>query len=154
MKKTITLIITAIMLITALVSCGGKNYDTISFDIAELGEYIASNAAFGDELIKLENSPYSFDGASFVTYGGTGATPEEIIVVEAADADSAEKALETMNERIADQKKTFTDYNQQEKPKLNDAVVMTAGKYAIMCVSADNAAAEQLITEWLDSKVK
>ena len=70
------------------------------------------------------------------------------------EADGAAKALETMNERIADQKKTFTDYNQQEKPKLNDAVVMTAGKYAIMCVSSDNAAAEQLITEWLDSKVK
>jgi len=149
------LILTAFIMLTALVSCGAKNYDGISFDIKALGEHIAANGSFEDELIQTDFLSFAFsEDSEFVSWFGTGATPEEIIVVDAKSADGAASALAVLNEHLAAQKVTFTNYNSWEKPKLNDAVVMTAGNYAVYAVSADNAALEEIITDWLDAQVK
>lgn len=149
------LVLAALTALCLLVSCGAKNYDGISFDIKALGEHIAANGTFEDELIQSDYLSFAFsEGSEFVSWFGTGATPEEIIVVDAKSADGAASALAVLNEHLADQKVTFTDYNSWEKPKLNDALVMTAGNYAVYAVSADNAALEEIVTDWLDAQVK
>jgi len=155
--KTIALAIIALTMLTLLASCGGDKYDGISLDIAAFGTHIYENAKFDDELMQMPDGslatvvPLGSSAAASVYFRGTGATPEEIIIIEASDKEAALGALE---DRLASQKTTYTKYNADQKPKLNDAVVMTAGNYAIYVVSADNAGAEAVVTAYLDSQAK
>ena len=67
---------------------------------------------------------------------------------DCSDADHAAAGLELAKQRLSDQKRAFTDYNPDEKYRLEDyAVVEQAGKYVIYCVSSSDAAAEVIASE-------
>jgi hypothetical protein len=83
--------------------------------------------------------------ADFALYASTGATAEEVAVIEAANAESAAAVLTSAQERLASQKVEFENYAPAEMPKLSDPVLVNSGKYIILCVSNDNATAKKII---------
>ena len=56
------------------------------------------------------------------------------------------KAFET---RVADQKESFQSYNANEVPKLDDAVIISGGKYVVLVVSGDSAKAKEIIGQYI-----
>ena len=71
-------------------------------------------------------------------------------VIEARDAESAQTVMEFARARIASQKAEFEDYAPEELAKLNDPVLVRAGKYVILCLSNDNAAAERIVEGFIE----
>lgn len=80
---------------------------------------------------------------------GSGATAESFSVWEAVDADSADKLEEQLEAFLDSWIEGYSDYKPEEVPKLESAVLEQEGKYVILCVSADNEAAEPLIEKAL-----
>ena len=74
--------------------------------------------------------------------------PEEIAVFEGKDEAAAGRIKTAVDQRIADQRAAFEDYNPEEQEKLSDPVIVTAGKYVILCVSNDNEAAKKCIDSY------
>ena len=58
-------------------------------------------------------------------------------------------AVTALENRVAYQKAGYEDYGPAEVPKLDSAVIKSAGSYVVMCVSDDNAKAEEVIKSYL-----
>ena len=151
MKKMV-----AVMLTVSAVLLGGCGSKEVSFDVTKLGDELNTQIAYGEEL-----SPMDIDTASmFINLSGinivnssiyesSGATAEEIVVLECGSADDANKAKEAMQSRVEEQKESYVDYVPEEMPKLESAIVMTNGKYAVLSVSGDANAAKGIIDSYM-----
>ncbi|HIZ19646.1 MAG TPA: DUF4358 domain-containing protein [Firmicutes bacterium] len=124
----------------------------ITIDVAALADDLKATVPFEDELAEPSESAvsniYDIDAADIAAkkiYVGSGATAEEIAVFEGTDEEAAGRIKAAVDQRIADQRSAFEDYNPGEQEKLSDPVIVTAGKYVILCVSNDNGAAEKCI---------
>lgn len=103
--------------------------------LAEVDAGVAVGRLYELEADKISDSMF---------YTNTNATAEEIAVVKAS-ADYLDIVLEAYNKRVADQKEACVDYLPDEMPKLEKAVVVKKGDYAILCISCDSAKAESII---------
>lgn len=79
----------------------------------------------------------------------TGATAEEIVVLECGSTDAAKKASEAFKKRVAEQKESYEDYVPEELKKLDVAVIATSGNFAVLSVSGDADTAKSVIMEYL-----
>ena len=95
-------------------------------------------------------SDYDIEGVEkSVVYLGSGATAEEITVLECTDADAAKNQVEpAMKQHIENQITSFESYVPAEVAKLKEAVIRVGGKYVAVCVSDDSAAAEKIIDQY------
>ncbi|MDR2770782.1 MAG: DUF4358 domain-containing protein [Clostridiales Family XIII bacterium] len=141
-----------------LAGCGG-NRAGAEFDPRDLAKSLIDGITFDDQMEAASDNAfyalYAVDSsdesiAAFVLYTSTGATAEEVSVIEARDEESAETVTEHARARISSQKAEFKNYAPQEMAKLNDPVLVCAGKYVILCLSNDNAAAEKIIEDFLE----
>ena len=143
----------AIALCMSVAACGGSVADV---DVNKAADAIKSGTTFTDELTKTdtENAEklYQVD-ASLVqdvcVYIGTGATPEEIAVWKAKDDNGAAKLKEAAQGRLDTQKQRFTDYNPEQMPKIESAVLEESGKTVVLCISADNDKAKTAVSQAL-----
>lgn len=141
MKKQIV-VAAALALTCVLSACGGGK---ATIDIDALTTDVVTNAAFADEMSKLDTDTvaalYGIDYAvSESVYVSSGATAEEVAVFELKDSDDAQSALTAAQARIESQEASFKDYTPEELPKLKDAIVEAYGNYVIVCVCDDDAA--------------
>lgn len=83
-------------------------------------------------------------------YSGTRAVVDEIIIIKAASADAAESIESAFQNHISAQKQVYADYNADEMPKLDDAYTAVYGDYAVMVVSNDSSAAQEIIKQNLN----
>ena len=125
----------------------------IVVDSNALAEKIVKDGSFDDELNQLEDSQfgtiYEEVDASLVTkscvYIGSGATAEQVVVVEAKDAESAKKVKDQLKEKLEEDRKENEGYLPKEIAKIDQAVLEVKGEYAILVVSKDSKQAEQVI---------
>ncbi len=146
MKKTIALLLCPLLLLSFF-SCGEKNYE---IDPAALAASLLAADCF--ELTpeevpgELALITYGADGeAEAIAYRGTGATAEEITVFTAKDAASAETVLQTAKAYLAAQEALYRKYNAKEADRLNAAIAVQKGKYVVIVVCDDYAAANAVI---------
>jgi hypothetical protein len=150
----------ALFLVLAFAACAGSGDQTgEELDIRSLAKALIGGIAFSDRMEEASGDAfyalYAVDPADesvtdFVFYASTGATAEEVTVIEARDAGSAPAVLEYARARVASQKAEFENYAPDEMAKLNDPVLMRVGKYVILCLSNDNAAAEKIIGDFIE----
>lgn len=144
-----------IVCIIPLFGCGKSSPASGSLALpkpSELAESLKSGAKFEDQLdtIDLDTAAtlYSIDKstvADSTVYMGTGATAEEIAVFTANSKEEANKILEACKARIEDQKESFVSYVPAEMPKLESAVVSQSGSTVVLCISADNTKAKEIV---------
>lgn len=154
MKKNITIIVTIVLLVAAmLAACGGKKAD---FDVASLGSDLDTKITYQDSLMEMDvDTAGMFLNLSDVAvtkaaiYEGSGGTAEEIVVLECATDDDAKKAEQVLKTRVAEQIESFTDYVPEELTKLNDAVIKVNGKYAVLSVSDSPDEARKIIDSYM-----
>ena len=136
-----------------LAGCGGKKAD---FDVAALGNDLATNITYEDSLGQMDlDMARMFLNLSDVNvtkaaiYEGSGGTAEEIIVLECASDEDAAKAEGVLKTRVSEQITSFTDYVPEELTKLNAAIVKVNGKYAVLSVSGSPEEAKKIIDSYM-----
>lgn len=124
-------------------------------DITGLAMDLVAGVEFKDQLSSMSEQAFyalyaiePLDVSGFAVYAGSGATAEEVAVIEAADADSADVVEEAVQGRIVAQRDGFENYVPEELTKLADPVMVRNGNYVILCVSDDNAKAREIIGEY------
>ena len=151
MKKIVIMLLAALLLAAALCGCGGgKNAKTIDLDA--LGAELAQSEVFTDTMSQpaegIAARIYGFEEADVkkcVLYTGTGATAEEIFLVETSGEKSVSALKGACESRIANQKTAFQNYVPEELVKLDDAVLVTEGNYVLLVISSDSAAARAIV---------
>jgi hypothetical protein len=155
-RRLIPASVIAVLLIPALAACGGSEKTDTELNIRDLANALIDGIAFADQMDAASDDAfyalYAIDPsgesiADFVLYTSTGATAEEVSVIEANGAEKADDVFALVQKRISSQKSEFEDYVPGELAKLNDPVFVRSGKYIILCVSNDNASAEKLIED-------
>lgn len=166
-KKTLCAAIAVMALFTAtLTSCGDSSSESkasdssaaaaqtdVTKDVAAIADKLKSDITYKDQLnelspemvekhLKIAQDLYT---AGKVYIGSGGATAEEIACFEAKDAESAGTIKAALEARVDSQKKAFENYQPQEMDKLNSPVIKQQGNYVFMCISDDNAKAEEII---------
>lgn len=118
--------------------CAAKE---ISLDTAAAADAIQEAVTFQDTLSPLADSRFDTlyavqegDVVSRKVYIGSNATAEEIAVIEAKDAAAAERVKKAAEQRIADQKEGFENYQPAEMVKLNAPVLEVRGRYVFLVV--------------------
>ncbi len=89
------------------------------------------------------------DYTSAAGYTATGAMPDMIAVFEAKDAAGAETIRKAMDTYAKEMCREYERYAPEQVPKLENAVVMSSGKLAILCVSPDAKTTRDIIDDVL-----
>lgn len=148
MKKLFALTACLLLSLTACSSQGKID------DGEALAKDLSEKITYQDELNLMDESLakqlYGIDDAENLwVYTGSGATAEEVGVIQMADEASAKDALEKAQQRIETQKDAFTSYVPEEIPKLEKAVTEQYGEYVVLSVSDTPEQAKEVIQQHL-----
>ena len=120
-------------------------------DIEGIARDLRNEIAYKDELTEIDLDTaamiFSFGDAKIdkaVIYESTGATAEEIAVLECASQEDAKKAAQAFEMRVSEQKEAFEDYVPGELNKLSEAVIVTRGNTVILSVSDEPEKAKEI----------
>ena len=157
MKKKIAIIIIIIAIIAVLAMIIVKNNNkTIQINIEDLASKILQSGAFEDELIKVDSEmimkDYNFTAdevEEFVSYQGSGATSEEIVILKVKDKSNLNSIKDKINARIEERKEAFQSYLPKEVGKIDNNVLRVEGNYVIFCVSNDSSKVNQIINDYV-----
>ena len=164
-RRIICTLLAVITVSCAFASCGGSesssktdsansaSTQTEAADVSATADKLKSDISNDDELIELTGEkiekimgiPEDKYTSCKIYISSSGATPEEIACFEAVDESAAEVIKAALEARISNQKKTFTDYKPEQAPKLESPVLKVNGSCVYMCISGDNAKAEEII---------
>lgn len=123
-------------------------------DCKAIAEALLSEISYDDQLGEVDKDTAAMflnfaevEIEEAAIYESSGATAEEIVVLNCKDSDSAVKAKEAFSQRVEEQIENFTDYVPAEVPKLKDAVIISSGKYVVLSVSSDSSKAKSIIED-------
>lgn len=157
MKKILYGTFLAITLLSTATGCGEKQEKkaetNIEIDVQGFADDILSQCNFTDSLATVDQSIaltrlYSLDQTQIkecAFYTNSNATAEEIAVIEVISSDYVDDVKAAYETRVENQKKACKDYLPDEMKKLESSVIYTNGNYVVLCVSDDNAKAEDII---------
>lgn len=152
--RTVALIL---CICTLFAACAdeGKNGADKPVDVHKLAGDLIGQVPFVDEMTEDTSSVfyalYQLDESAVkdqAFYFSTGATAEEVAVIEAADPGDVDTIKQAVLSRIEAQKEGFANYIPEELTKLKDPVVEVLGNCVILCVSDDNAKAREVISSY------
>lgn len=128
----------------------------VIIDINKLAEDIKNQKMFDDTLEIIEKdiaiTNYNFNNETIqdlVSYVSTGATAEEILVIEAKDKNSIKAIEEKIIERIKERKEAFASYLPNEVYKLENPVLIIKDKYIILCICNNSQNMSEYIEKYL-----
>ena len=159
MKKKIAIIIIIVVIIAIAVLAMiivKNNNKTIQINIEDLASKILQSGAFEDELIKVDSEmimkDYNFTAdevEEFVSYQGSGATSEEIVILKVKDKSNLNSIKDKINARIEERKEAFQSYLPKEVGKIDSSILRGEGNYIIFCVSNDSSKVNQIINDYV-----
>jgi hypothetical protein len=131
-------------------------YANLQLDIEQVARDIRESGKFVEELERLDDEavPYVYNlgnPVKAVVYAGSGATPEEIIVVEYADEQARADGYKKLSAHLSSQRETFDDYNAEYRPLLDEPLFIEAGRYIIYCIASDFDASKAALNQHIDS---
>ena len=158
-RKTLIIVLLVLILVLLLPGCSQEKVPAdLDVDVDALANALISGISYEDQMSPLDDGAFQAlygidpDGGlidDFAVYASTGATAEEVAVLEAEEGADTDPLKELIEERIEAQKEGFENYVPAELEKLSDPVVVTKGRYVVMCLSNDNEKAKEIIGEYL-----
>ena len=147
--KRLSCLLMALLLLVALVGCGGSK--TKDVDVSGLVDALYNTVEFESELksVSAENYLELPEGAQAAARMSNGTTAEEIIAVRCANEDDAKTVKASIETFLADQRADIERYQPQEVARMEKAVLAQRGVYVVLCISNDSEKAEQIIKEQL-----
>ncbi len=164
MKKSI--IIIAIIAIILIIFIGiqmifkdaNKN---INIDMQKLTDELINAQIFEDDLSSIDRESiikkYSFNSEKIKNISssvGTGATAEEILIIELVDkkdVKDVKELKEIIEKKIEERKADFQDYLPKEVSKLENYNLECKGNYIILCISNNYDKAKEVINKHINS---
>ncbi len=156
-KRKFILCLTLIILALCLFSCK-KNTpanEPKEIDMEKMTSDILAKEPFAEELVERNLDDlaqygyiYGFEQTpeKVVSYIGGGATPQELLIVKAANEDDAQ-AIKTSLESYRDKQITiYEPYAASEVPNLENAVIKTNGACVVYCVAKDDVS--EIVNEY------
>lgn len=158
MNKKILIPIIIIILIAIIVSIilFNNNDSSLEIDIEELSKQIVESGVFSDELAKIDNqivmTDYSFTSEEIkgiVSYQGSGATSEELVVLEVNNKSFLNSVKNKIDTRLNERKGAFESYLPEEVFKIDNNLLEVKGNYLIMCISNDSNKVNEVINNYI-----
>ena len=157
MKKKIAIVIVIVLIIIAVLGIIINNSNkSIQINIEDLATKIAESGAFEDEIAKIDSemimSDYNIttdEVEGFVSYQGSGATSEEIVILKVKDKRNLNDVKDKINSRIQERKQAFQSYLPEEVGKIDNNILRVEGNYIIFCVSNDSSKVNQIINDYV-----
>lgn len=152
--KRIAVCMLTLALVLCLSACGGGK----DVDLNALAGDLTASAAFTQDMSQYEVDAslaaptYRYDAADatacryFYNNGGSG---EEILLVQAKDAETAGAMEELCRERVELQKASLANYSPDAIPRLDNAVIVRSGSYVVYIVAEDGAAAKTIVDKYV-----
>lgn len=154
-KRLNVMLIAAAAAVTVLFTAAcGSGGSKVTVDVDKLADDLNSSVITSDTLTETNSEMlsgiYFFEDGQVVNskvYMSGNATADEICVVECKDEDTASDVKELLQNRVDTQAELFASYNPDEAAKLNDAIVESSGKYAILIVCDDYDKAREILKD-------
>ena len=152
MNRVKTLLFSALLvLLLALSACGGGKEE--GFDPTAATQALLDSGAYSETLEQLDSDiafqmfgfsawgedPAVIEGS--VVYYSTGATSECAAVI-LADQEVLDQVEESLQAWLSDQQAALADYQPQELPKLEGAILERRGNTVLLAVANDRQAAQ------------
>ncbi len=162
MKKKI-IAVAVIILIIIIIFIGietnlKKSNSEININMQKLADDLINSQIFEDNLSTIDRESiikrYNLNDdkiKDIVSYLGTGATAEEILIIEFLDKNYINEAEKSIKAKIDERKVDFQDYLPKEVFKLENYNLKVKGNYLILCISNDYDKAETIIKENINS---
>jgi hypothetical protein len=125
----------------------GNTGESKEIDIEKMAWDILEKKPFAEELVQRELNDlvqygyiYGFEPKpeKVVSYIGGGATPQELLIIKAANEDDA-KTIKTSLESYRDKQiKIYEPYAASEVPNLENATIKRNGACVVYCVAKDD----------------
>lgn len=151
--RTGLLVLTVCLLFTA---CGSPASSEAP-DAESLAARLMADVSFDEELNALDSSAaervYRLDPeliAANAVYIGTGASVDEVCVIEASSSEAAKEIETALQARIEQRKADYADYKPEEVPKLDDAILERNGSLVVLCVTSDTDTARSILDDTLN----
>lgn len=159
MKKIIPIIILVIILIIVEIKITNKNLKAeININMEELATELIDAQIFEDSLDKIDKDTilkkWSFSTENIkdiVSYVGTGATAEEILIIELNDKKDADQIEKIIKDEIEERKEDFQNYLPKEVYKLENYNLKIKNNYIILCISNNYDKADEIINKYIKS---
>ena len=157
-KKVIYIIIGLIVIIgiIILIISLNKKDDNIQINIQELAEQIIQSRSFEDELNMVDKditmSDYDFtqdEIKNLISYQSTGATSEELVILQVNDKSKLNDVKEKINTRLEERKEAFESYLPEEVFKIDNNILEVKNDYIIMCISNDSNKVNEVINNYI-----
>ena len=158
MKKYVGIIvIIAIFAILIISTVIRKNLNSdIQININELADRIASSSCFEDELEKIDGelaiNLYDFETETIeeiVSYQGSGASSEEILILKVKNANDLNNETEKIETRLKEKEEAFASYLPKEVSKIQNRILEKKGNYIILCICNDYNTVNKIINDYL-----
>ena len=128
MKKAFVGILWTLMMALLLCACQKE----VVLNIEETGKALAEEGVFDDDLTEVADEIFvmnyqaasSEDVVDSVLYMSSGATAEEIAVIECKDAAAAKNVKKVVEDRVEYLTESFRNYVPEELTKLENPVLM------------------------------
>lgn len=172
-KKGLLLMLGAVLALS-LTACGDSGAGTSSqagtdssqageaqtgktLDVEAAAQALLDGADFDDELApvaeKVVVGQYQgldmSDVVSWKVYITGASSGDELAVFEAKDAEAAQRIKAVIETRLSSLIEQYSDYAPTKVPKLEDPLLVVEGNYVVLCVSNDNAKAQELLdAQW------
>lgn len=159
MKKIICALMAFALLFSLCACSGGDNADTtttaknVEINLTEIMTEIESTVTLPDNMDDITNSDlllqyYGIDAADVKSFAvkinGTGIKCDEIVMIEAADADALGRIKTCLENRLEDVKSQMDNYLPDEYKIASACSVQTVGNYATLFISPDAKAMTDL----------
>ncbi len=156
MKKKIwiILIILIIAIVFAIVFIP-KNKD-VQINIQDLASRIVESASFEDQLEQADSEmvmdDYNFSSDEIndlVSYQGSGATSEELVILQVKDKSKINSVKEKINTRLSERRGAFESYLPKEVGKIDNNILRVEGNYIILCIANDTNTVNKILNEYI-----
>ena len=161
MKKKIVIIgiILIIIIIGVCIKFVFSDTNTeITLDMPKLAEELINAQIFEDQLNEVDKESiikkYNLNAEKIKNvdaYVGTGATAEEILIMELLDKKDISATKKIMETQIEERKLDFQDYLPKEVFKLENYILESKGNYIVLCISNDSDKAKEIINKNINS---
>lgn len=159
MKNKILIVVPIILIIIIFMIIKFIPKETnINLDIQKLAEELINSQIFEDNLSQIDKESiikkYGFNSdkiENIISYVGTGATSEEILIMEVLDRNYINEAKKIIENKINERKIDFENYLPKEVFKLENYNLESKVNYIILCISNDSNKAHEIIRKNINS---
>lgn len=158
MKKKIWILLIIVVIIAIVLGIVfiQKNKKDIQINIQDLANRIVGSASFEDQLAQADSEmvmdDYNFSSDEIndlVSYQGSGATSEELVILQVKDKSKINSVKEKINTRLSERREAFGSYLPKEVGKIDNNILRVEGNYIILCIANDTNTVNKIINEYI-----